>query len=267
MRTGLPKAGGDTAAPCACGERGAFHGARPARRVSARPGCGLERPVPTRARQLPGPRSQGSLLGSSQLLIVPRGQFLIIDAVCPERDRFRVICLCLYHLHHRHDLVADEDGATATDTALPASRRPPARRRVLPYMEPQRHLAIPSLPPVAASRGRAFPGAAPPDSQYRLVFHSLSPLLFPPHWNVPLRWSPEIPQTHLAERVRTRPECPPPGPPGEILLSLKARAQSSLPSRNLCKPGLCSHSCRSLISLVLLSHWTGNLVQVSLSPP
>ena len=41
-----------------------------------------------------------------ELLIVPRGQFLIIDTVCPKGDRFRVICLCFYYLYHRHYLVA-----------------------------------------------------------------------------------------------------------------------------------------------------------------
>lgn len=39
------------------------------------------------------------------LLIVPRRHFLIIDAVCPEGDRFRVICLCFYYFYHRHYLV------------------------------------------------------------------------------------------------------------------------------------------------------------------
>lgn len=60
-----------------------------------------------------------------------------------------------------------EDSAKPTDTALSrlseaaAHVREPADARTFPYMEPQRHLAIPSFPPVTATQGRASPGLGP----------------------------------------------------------------------------------------------------------
>lgn len=61
----------------------------------------------------------------------------------------------------------NEDGAKPTDTALSRLSaavprvREPANARTFPYMEPQRHLAIPSLPPVTATQGRTSPGLGP----------------------------------------------------------------------------------------------------------
>ena len=50
--------------------------------------------------------AQCSLLDSSTYLIDPCGQFLIIDAVCPKGDCFRLSALSIYYLHQHHYLVA-----------------------------------------------------------------------------------------------------------------------------------------------------------------
>lgn len=109
-------------------------------------------------------------------------------AVCPKRDRFRVICLCIYYLYQRHFFGNCLEDAKPTKTALPHLSEAALGVRVTRGL---RNLPL-RWSHSATSRSSSFPpsgGKFPPVSLPRpsmvqapkvphlVVFHALS--LFP----------------------------------------------------------------------------------------
>ena len=174
-----------------------------------------------------------SLLDSSTYLIDPHRQFLIIDAVCPKGDCFRLPTLSIYYLHQHHYLVAvcrwcqiHKDSPAPplrgcqgcvvirkrlnlpfTWSHSATSRSP---QRPSHHCHPRQNLFCPDLP------------------SYHFWFSIPFSFLFP---SLERYTSPEpkgFPNTPLPQHLYTGAECLHPSPPGEAPLPLQSPAEINL---------------------------------------